>query len=55
MATSSVPLVLTPPPGHALSAIGAPIAKDPRQLAYECQRREWRAWHPHRDVKDFQE
>ena len=53
--TKPPPLTLTPPEGHALSAIGAPITKDPRQVAYERQRREWRALHPHRNVKDFAE
>ena len=48
-------LVLTPPDGEALVAIGAPMLKDPRQVEYERRRREWRAMHPHRLMTDFEE
>ena len=58
MASSSAlppALTLTPPDGEALPAIGAPVGEDHRQTEYRAARRRWRALHPIREIKDFEE
>lgn len=45
---------LTPPPGEALRAV-EPRPKDQRQVIYEAKRAAWRALHPNKEIKDFEE